>query len=177
MKLNIACGEKQLEGFDNVDVSPDCQPDRVMDVLKFPWSYPDNSVSQIYCSHFLEHLDGELIPFMEECYRVLEPGGTAHFECPYYTSIRAWQDPTHKRALSEFSFHYYNAEWRKTQGVGHYKINTNFKVEEIRYHYPNGLQGMEEEELKWLREHAWNTVADFEIILRAIKDDIPGRAS
>lgn len=213
LKLNLACGEKKRDGWMNVDISEDCKPDHVIDLLMTPWKcnlhsgfkledwrkrlkltddlatrnlfvgesewidkynaapnfLGDNTISEIYCSHFIEHIGEELIPFMEECFRVLEPDGKAHFEMPYYTSIRAWQDPTHKRPISEFTFHYFNKEWLKSQGIGHYNIKADFKIEEIRYHYPNGMQGMGEEELKYMREHAWNTVADFEVILKAIK--------
>ncbi len=180
MKLNLACGEKKREGWLNVDLSADCNPDKRINLLQTPWSlkqygwdeksiFDESSVSEIYCSHFLEHIGEEMIPFMEECYRVLEPDGTAHFECPYYTSIRAWQDPTHKRPISEFTFHYFNREWLKSQGIGHYNIKTDFKVEEIRYHYPPELKSMPKDELMSLQHHAWNTVMDFEVILKAIK--------
>jgi hypothetical protein len=77
--------------------------------------------------------------------------------------------PDAQTPISEFTFHYFNKEWLKSQGIGHYNIKADFKIEEIRYHYPNGMQGMGEEELKYMREHAWNTVADFEVILKAIK--------
>lgn len=169
MKLNLASGQKKRDGWLNWDIAPDCAPDEVVNLFDMPWKLPDACVSEIYCSHFIEHIGEELIPFMEECYRVLEPDGKAHFEMPYYTSIRAWQDPTHKRPISEFTFHYFNKEWLKNQGIGHYNIKADFKIEEIRYHYPNGMQGMGEDELKYMREHAWNTVADFEVILKAIK--------
>ena len=173
MKLNLACGEKKREGEDwlNVDLSSDCAPDFQFDLKKFPWIWLDSSVSEIYCSHFIEHIGEELIPFMEECYRVLEPGGTAHFEMPYYTSIRAWQDPTHKRPISEFTFHYFNKIWLREQGIGHYDIKADFKIEEIRYHYPPELKDMPKDELMNLQHHAWNTVMDFEVILKAIKGD------
>jgi len=180
MKLNLACGEKKREGWLNVDISPDCHPDAICNLLEFPWRldkwlkfdgvvFGGYQVEEIYCSHFLEHIGEEMIPFMEECYRVLEPNGIAHFECPYYTSIRAWQDPTHKRPISEFTFHYFSREWLKSQGLGHYNIKTDFKVAEIRYHYPPELKSMPKDELMSLQHHAWNTVMDFEVILKAIK--------
>ena len=185
MKLNLACGEKKREGWVNVDISPDCDPDEVVNLFNFPWAinlHPmgrgiitpfveENSIDEIYCSHFIEHIGDELIPFMEECYRVLKPDGIAHFEMPYYTSIRAWQDPTHKRPISEFTFHYFNQKWLKEQGIGHYNIKADFKIETISYHYPPELKDMPKDELMSLQHHAWNTVMDFEVILKAIKSD------
>lgn len=178
MKLNLASGKAPREGWFNVDLSADCNPDQVVNLLKFPWQFKPmrngllgNSVEEIYCSHFLEHIGEELIPFMEECWRVLKPGGTAHFVCPYYTSIRAWQDPTHKRPISEFTFHYFSQKWLKTNGIDHYNIKADFDIEEIRYHYPNEMKNMDENEVQWLRQHAWNIVTDFEVILKAVKSD------
>lgn len=171
MKLNLACGEQHIEGWQNWDISPEVLPDKVVNLLKFPWECEKDSVSEIFCSHFVEHIGDEFIPFMEECHRVLEPGGTVHIVAPYYTSIRAWQDPTHKRPISEFTFQYFSDKWRKSQGVGHYPIKCDFGIHEIRYHYPNEMKEMDQKEVQWLRQHAWNTVADIEIILRAIKDD------
>src|SRR5437667_141922 len=126
MKLNLACGGKKREGWLNIDISPDCRPDGVIKLLIMHWNVHSDYVSEIYCSHFLEHIGEEMIPFMEECYRVLEPNGKAHFECPYYTSVRAWQDPTHKRPITEFTFHYLNKEWLKSQGISHYNIKADF---------------------------------------------------
>ena len=54
------------------------------------------------------------------------PGGTATIIAPYYTSMRAWQDPTHKRAISEATFLYANNEWRRTKGLDHYPITCDW---------------------------------------------------
>ena len=41
-----------------------------------PLPYHDRSVSEIYAGHFLEHLErAEAAEFLDECWRVLEPGG------------------------------------------------------------------------------------------------------
>jgi predicted SAM-dependent methyltransferase len=38
--------------------------------------FPDNSIAKIYSSHFFEHLSfKEIIKFLDECKRVLVPGG------------------------------------------------------------------------------------------------------
>jgi len=39
------------------------------------------------------------------------------FVCPYYSSIRAWQDPTHKRAISEATFLYFDKDWKKPKNL------------------------------------------------------------
>lgn len=166
MKLNLACGHMKDSSFLNVDVNPLVEPDLLLDLTKFPWPWESNSVTDIYCSHFVEHLGDELIPFMDECYRVLEPGGMFRIRCPYYTSIRAWQDPTHKRPISEFLFYYFNRKQREIMRVEHYPIKSDFDIEEMRYHYPEEMKNVSEEERGFMRVHAWNTVADIEVLLR-----------
>jgi SAM-dependent methyltransferase len=166
MKLNLACGKNKLPGWFNVDISRVVEPDACFDLLKFPWDFADESIEEIFCSHFVEHIGDELIDFMDEAYRVLRPGGSFLIRCPYYTSIRAWQDPTHKRPISEFLFYYFNLEQRRKLGVDHYPIKSDFEIGELRYHYPEELKDCPEEERSWLRVHAWNTVADIEVLLR-----------
>lgn len=166
MKLNLAAGENKIIGWLNVDISPAVNPDMVFDLLKFPWPEEWTDVEEIFCSHFVEHIGDELIPFMDEAYRVLQPGGLFRIRCPYYTSIRAVQDPTHKRFISEALFQYFNLEARKKMGVDHYPIKSDFDVEEMRFHFPEAMQHLPEEDRKYLLQHAWNTAADIEVLLR-----------
>lgn len=52
-----------------------------MDIRKL--EYPDNSVSEIYCSHAVEHLGlKEVVPTFLEWYRVLKPGGKIIINVP-----------------------------------------------------------------------------------------------
>jgi hypothetical protein len=77
-----------------------------------------------------------LILFMDECYRILkdkvidpdgkEHGGTIKIIAPYYSSMRCWQDPTHRRAISDATFFYYNKGWRDTNRLEHYGIQCDF---------------------------------------------------
>lgn len=171
MKLNLACGKHKIPGWLNVDISPQVEPDVVVDLLKFPWAIPlkvweGQYADEIFCSHFVEHIGDELIAFMDEAHRVLKPGGMFRIRCPYYTSIRAVQDPTHKRFISEALFQYFNLEARKKMGVDHYPIKSDFDIEEMRFHFPEAMQHLPEEDRKYLLQHAWNTAADIEVLLR-----------
>jgi predicted SAM-dependent methyltransferase len=178
VKLNLACGRQKLDGFVNVDISKNVEPDFAVNLLEFPWyignprdpvaigPLPDEAVEEIFCSHFVEHIGDEIIDFMDEAYRVLKPGGLFRIRCPYYTSIRAVQDPTHKRFISEAMFQYFNAEARKKMGVDHYPIKSDFDVEEMRFHFPVEMQELSDDERKWLLTHSWNTAADIEVLLK-----------
>jgi len=73
--LEVGAGDKKgRNGWVTIDVTKNC--DIYWDLRKgIP--FPDESVSKIYSSHFLEHLtfkEGQI--FLDECMRVLMPGGT-----------------------------------------------------------------------------------------------------
>ena len=75
MKLNLGSGPEQgSNGWTNIDLGGGA--DLAIDLtLGIP--FEDNSVSQIYTSHFLEHLSYDQInPLLLECLRVLIPGAS-----------------------------------------------------------------------------------------------------
>lgn len=169
MKLHLACGNVYKDGWVNVDASGNVKADYYTDLLKFPWKWEDSSVDEIYTSHFIEHIGDEFRDFMAECWRVLKPGGTMTHVAPYYTSIRAVQDPTHKRFISEVLWSYLNRDWLKENGIGHYDMGCDFKVKQIMFHMPEEYKGIPEAQLEHARVHMWNVVTDIEAILEAIK--------
>jgi predicted SAM-dependent methyltransferase len=110
LKLNIGCGHNVIPGWKNIDNSPSVLLTR-WPILKFTlfraglitrgqfenswpkgiiWKdvskkipYPDDSVSKIYCSHFLEHLDrSQGKRFLCESFRALKKGGILRLVAP-----------------------------------------------------------------------------------------------
>lgn len=73
-RLNIGCGDYRLPaGWTNVDES-NPNADIQIHVPPLPWDAA--SVAEIYAGHFFEHLGRiEAAWFLDECYRVLIPGG------------------------------------------------------------------------------------------------------
>jgi predicted SAM-dependent methyltransferase len=81
IRLELAAGNRLGEnGWKTLDITANC--DFHHDLRKgIP--FPDNSVSKLYFSHFLEHLSHkEAIVFLKECHRVLKPGGTVSVAVP-----------------------------------------------------------------------------------------------
>lgn len=75
MKLNIGCGRYPIAEHVNLDSQPYDGVDVVTRVPPLP--YDDDSIESIYTGHFLEHLPPwDVLPLLEECYRVLVPGGS-----------------------------------------------------------------------------------------------------
>lgn len=90
MKLDLGSGGNKRQGFLGVDISSDCDADIVHDLRVSPWPFDDASVEEVHCSHFFEHLTGaERVSFMEELYRIMQPGARAVLITPYWSSMDA----------------------------------------------------------------------------------------
>lgn len=79
-KLHLCCGGHKLEGFENHDAEMDIRE-------RLP--FPNASVNYVFCEHGLEHIsprDGW--GFLEECYRILVPGGAVRIAVP--DPVRMW---------------------------------------------------------------------------------------
>lgn len=176
LKIDIACGDNKREGFKGIDICQTSSTDYIMDLTKYPWNIESDSVEELNCSHYVEHIphdihnpndtrDG-LIQFMDEVYRVLKVRGKALITCPYYTSIRAFGDPTHVRYIGEWSFFYFNKEWRDVNKLSHYGIKSNFDIK-YSYYITNELTLKSDEVRNEAFKHDWNVIDD--IIVEMIK--------
>lgn len=168
LKLDLACGDRKEPGFIGVDHSPLPGVDVVCDLENYPWDIASDSVFEIRASHYVEHTK-DLKLFMEECYRILVNGGVMTLIAPYYTSIRAFQDYTHVRPISENTFIYFNQPWLKSQKLVHYGVECDYDIESIRYIYGPNWEARAVEAREWARIHYCNVVADIITVLRVVK--------
>lgn len=129
MKLDIACGDNKKEGFTGIDIAKIPGVDIVHNLTKYPWPIKSDSVDEINCSHYIEHVV-DLMKFMNEVHRIMKSGAIACFISPYYTSVRCWQDPTHVRPISEQTYLYYNKGWRDVNKLSHYPITADFNIQQ-----------------------------------------------
>jgi hypothetical protein len=126
IKLDIACGQNKEPGFVGIDIYP--KADIVHNLLEFPWPIESKSVSEARMIHFFEHVPNNLrFKFMDELWRILIPGASCLIISPYYSSMRAIQDPTHEwPPISETSFLYFNKQWRVDNKLDHYPVTCDF---------------------------------------------------
>ncbi len=107
--LDLGVGDIKLEGWIGIDKYKSPVTDIVMNLddakLKLP--FKDNSVDEIRAYHFLEHIDN-IFRLMNECYRVLKPKGHMDIITPL-GHVASWGDPSHVRAFTEESWHYFSA--------------------------------------------------------------------
>ncbi len=96
--VDLGCGAaKQYPGNLGLDlrIAPgvDAQAD-----LSGSLPVADDSVDVIFTVHILEHLIDFLV-LVDECHRVLRPGGVLHVMSPWWGHVNAVADPTHVRLL------------------------------------------------------------------------------
>jgi SAM-dependent methyltransferase len=166
-KLDIACGTQKQEGFIGIDIAGDVA-DIIHDLDIYPWPFEDNSIDEVYCCHYLEH-SKEIMKFMNECYRIMKPEAQMMIISPYYSSVRAMQDPTHVNFISEMTFLYYNKKWREDNKLGHYPINCDFDYTYGYAFHPN-WQIRSEEARNYALIHYINVVTDIQVMMKKRND-------
>lgn len=112
MKLNLGSGFDGEEGFVRFDCSPHAPADVRGDIRALP--FEDGAFSEIKAHHILEHIEKrDHVGVLNECHRVLAPGGTIEVEVPVFPFPLAIADPTHLSFWHSMTFDYF------CQGHGH----------------------------------------------------------
>lgn len=122
--LNLGCGLspfQSVEGFEwvNLDMVEGSGVDVVHNMTSFPWPFEDGSFDCIVSCHVFEHIPMEYVPWggrptdvfvavMNECWRVLKPGGFMDIEVPTVGGNGAFQDPTHRRFMVPETWDYFS---------------------------------------------------------------------
>lgn len=102
-KLNLGCGFNKVEGFTNVDSSPLCKPDKLIDLNSKTWDFPSDEFDHIFAKDILEHLD-DTVAAIKEMYRVSQHGAIWEIQVPHWRCDTALDDPTHKRFITPGTF-------------------------------------------------------------------------
>lgn len=105
MKLHLGCGLDKRKGYVNCDISPLVKPDKVVDLEK-KLPFEDDSVNEILANHVLEHVVN-FVPLMHEFRRVCRRGAKIKVRVPFYAAWGQFNDPTHVRLFSPFTFDYF----------------------------------------------------------------------
>jgi len=94
--LNLGAGNKLVAGAVQHDLTKHRpEIDVAWDLNDIPWPWEDNSFDLVVACAVFEHLRNTLIETVNECWRILRPGGVLYMKLPYWRSINAWRDPTH----------------------------------------------------------------------------------
>jgi len=126
MKLNLGVGRKAREGWVNVDRQQYPGVDVLWDLDDTPWPWDWRVFDEILALDIFEHLD-DMTGAMDECWRVLKPGGLLRVRGPRAGGVNHYADPTHRRGFADTSFDYYAANAQHTDapliyGVGRWEL-------------------------------------------------------
>lgn len=105
--LDLGCGKKKRPNAVGVDYSDRHNADIIHDLNVFPYPLENEEFDEVYLDNVLEHLDNPM-RVMEEVHRVCKTNGTVKVIVPYFRSIWAYIDPTHKNFFTVDSFAYFD---------------------------------------------------------------------
>ncbi|MCK5015646.1 MAG: hypothetical protein KAS32_01125 [Candidatus Peribacteraceae bacterium] len=140
VRLDIGCGGNKQEGFIGMDKKELDGVDIVHNIEHFPWPLLNESCITCVASHFVEHLKPWLmLDFMNEVWRVMNPGGDFAIAVPYAGSRGYWQDPTHINGCNEVTWQYFDPDfllyniykpkpWKIHKGFPVYQNQGNLEV-------------------------------------------------
>lgn len=200
LSLDLGSGATPAEGFVGIDLHcgnvplPEYVDDWYdlpagsvvpLDLFRTPWfPLPRDSVREVYCSHFVEHLPpprwehGRMVypteDWMTELWRVCCHNAKVTIIHPYLQTVRAFQDPTHTQFIPAQRWAYYDREWRQANGLDHppYAHEVHFQAVDIRASLMNDSWELRSTEAQ---EQAatlyWNVNADLCVTLRVVKQD------
>lgn len=123
--LDVGCGQNKYPNSIGLDYNPRTGADVIHDLREFPYPFDDNEFDLVYASHLVEHLP-DVIPFVEEVFRITKNGGRIKFITPHYTNPDWNCDPTHKNHFSSYSFQTFDAEKR------HFKFYSDINLRPVK---------------------------------------------
>jgi len=107
MQLVVGCGPNWPKRPNDVflDIRPFDGVDVIHNLDQCPWPFNENTFDEISAIHVVEHLQN-LLDFMDECHRILKPGGALYIETPEAGANPDLQfaDPTHVRCYRKHTF-------------------------------------------------------------------------
>jgi len=104
MKIDIGCGSSKRPGFVGIDIQNIPGVDCVLDLSREKLPFDDNSVSEVYSSHFFEHLDIDAVQrILEEVHRVCLDGSIVEIRVPHFSGSGCFYE-YHKTSFRYSSF-------------------------------------------------------------------------
>jgi SAM-dependent methyltransferase len=126
--IDLGCGARKTKDAFGVDAAALPGVDLVHDLRDLPYPLPGDCADQVVLHHVLEHF-ADPLPVMEEVWRIIRPGGRVRIRTPHYSGRYAWNDPSHRRAFTSESFHYFG------ENDYSYYTRARFRVREVRLQY------------------------------------------
>ena len=189
MRLNLGCGFNKPEGFVQVDMFEECQPDVLHNLETFPYPFEDNSVDEILFNHSLEHIGQQssvFLKIMQEIYRICRDEALIKINVPHPRHDNFISDPTHVRAIMPMTLQLFDLElnkhWQQMKaanspfaiylGVNFKLLSTDISVEQAYIDQLNQNK-ITNEELMVLISERNNVATEYRFTLKVIKNRKP----
>lgn len=137
--LDLGCGKKKRAGSIGVDWSDRHDADVIHDLNVFPYPFADEEIDEIFLDNVLEHLDDPM-RVMQEIYRISKINARVKVIVPYFRSVWAFIDPTHKTFFAVDSFAFYDPSHIICQRYDY--VDTRFKVERVVFNETLSISSM-----------------------------------
>ena len=132
IKLHLGCGKNYLDGWFNVDINKSIKADAYIKLGEDNIPLSDNSVTEVYMSHSLEHIE-HFWPFIKELYRVCCNGAKVHILVPHCTSCA--DSPQHFTKWAACSFCVFDENEINNGETGQNYNAFVCKIDKIRLHW------------------------------------------
>ncbi len=129
--LDFGCGTKRHPNSIGIDINPNSNADIIHNLDLFPYPLEDNTFDEVWCDGIIEHL-ADVVGVMEELHRVSKPGGQITIITPYFSSLDAFTDPTHKHYFSSRSFDYFTGDFPQ---YGFYSAKARFVKRKVDIYF------------------------------------------
>lgn len=139
LKINVGCGRDYRKGWWNTDVSDQVLVDQRMDIGTGSLDVPDDAAGLVYISGVLEQIgpNEQLVHALNECWRVLGPGGQTVIVVPNAKYAIAHRDPMDIRKFTPDTFRYFlegAQEYRDYGSVYGFKPWRSLDIQENERH-------------------------------------------
>jgi SAM-dependent methyltransferase len=128
--LDLGCGTRKRPGAVGLDVNDQTGADVIHDLNKFPYPFDGEFFDEVCLDNTLEHLD-DVVRVLEEVHRICRPGGLVTIVVPYFRSVWAFIDPTHKHFFTVGSFDYFDRDHPTSNRYPYSRVR--FKREQITF--------------------------------------------
>ena len=106
--LNLGCGLDIRKDWINHDIIKHNKHIHVWNLNNTPWPWGTSTIDRIDAISVFEHLELTLIETLNQCWRILKPGGGLYMKLPAWDSHVSYQDPTHRWFYDPRVFEYFD---------------------------------------------------------------------
>jgi hypothetical protein len=137
-KLELGCGDgKRDPSAIGIDLRDFPGVDVIGDVYLVLASLPDDCVSYVFASHFIEHI-ASLDELMSALARVVKRGGVIEFVAPHFSNPYFYSDVTHRTHFGLYSFCYLARSDLFRRRVPDYGLSHDFVLESAEFGFKSG---------------------------------------